>query len=338
VNIDDLVASLPPPPADRELPAHWQIRQELLARIETRQGTRLLLRRFSPLAAAVAVASLVLVAVALQPAPARPAASGRTTRPAGPAAHGHGARGLRPGTRSFRVTAPVSTLVINDARGNVTVSAGAGRSIQVTEQVSHYTGTAPQVTHGITDGTLTLAYRSSNCAGNHSGSCAMVNFTVEVPRSTGVSVSDGAGQTSINDLSGPVRVTDEAGDIRLSALSGSVTAQADSGDVTATAVSSPSLTVTALAGDVTATAMTTPDLSVTAQAGDISAAFSTVPRQVQLTATAGDIRLRLPPGDASYRIMASAVAGDTTIGVPRSSTSADLITATATAGDISIIK
>ncbi|MEW1906895.1 DUF4097 family beta strand repeat-containing protein [Kitasatospora sp. NPDC085895] len=122
----------------------------------------------------------------------------------------------------YRVTEQVRTLVIEGETGDVEVTGGA-TGIEVTEQQT-YRGSAPEASHTVADGTLTLSYRCPD------GDCG-VGYKVRVPAGT------------------VVKVHDSTGSIRLTGLSGEVEARTGTGGITA-ALSSPVVRLAAETGDV----------------------------------------------------------------------------------------
>ncbi len=360
MNIADPLAGLPPLPPGRELPQHWLVRQELLRRIDA--GRPRPLRWLAPLAAAAAVAAITLVAALVLPGAGQhglfrgqqPGSSGLRTQPAA-----GGSTGYQPAqTRRFVITTPVSSLVVTDDQGNVTVTGSDRSSIVVIAQVPAHSGPPmPAWTSHPPHGTLNVGYYPlpSWCTAQPRR-CPSVNFDIQVPRALAVRVIDETGDTSVSRLSGPASVSDAAGNVVMTGLSGrQVTVRAQAGDVHLSAVSSPQvsvadqagnviatassggkLTVRAAAGDVRATGLADPVVNVWDSAGDIFLGFAKVPRQVLAADEAGSIGLALPPGGTAYRIAASAPAGGSVIAVPTSPSSPDVLRATAGAGNISI--
>jgi hypothetical protein len=199
--------------------------------------------------------------------------------------------GTHRATRTYQVSSPVSTVVVADHAGNVTVTGGSGPGVSLTEQVL-YSKTPPVTTRTVSGGTLTVTYTCPTQV------VCGVTYTLVVPRSVALQVTDGAGA------------------IRLGGLAGSVTAKAS-------------------AGFIDATGLTGASASLTTDVGAITASFAAAPATVQAQARVGAITLRVP-GGASYKVTANAHVGKATIGITQSSSSGHVITATADVGAITI--
>lgn len=113
-----------------------------------------------------------------------------------------------------------------------------------------------------------------------------------------------------------LQVTARAGSIRLAGLAGNVTAKAD-------------------VGLINATGLTSASVILTTNVGAISASFTAAPATVRAVARVGAITLHVP-GTASYKIIANAHLGKTTVSAPQNSSSAHAITATTDVGAIVI--
>ncbi len=85
-------------------------------------------------------------------------------------------------TTSYSVSGPVQILLVQAHAGNVDVTGDHSSHVSVTEQIS-YRHTAPQTTHRLSGGTLTL---DSNCP---AGETCGVAYNVRVPSGMTVKVS-----------------------------------------------------------------------------------------------------------------------------------------------------
>src|SRR5258705_12774553 len=113
--------------------------------------------------------------------------------------------------RTFAVSTPLHTLVINDWVGDLHVTGGAGR-VSVTERIS-YRHRLPATTHAVRAGTLTLT-----------GTCPVhqpcdVEYHVRIPRATMVRIDDQVGNIRLAALTGQVIVHTRAGGMALRSLS-----------------------------------------------------------------------------------------------------------------------
>jgi hypothetical protein len=109
----------------------------------------------------------------------------------------------------------------------------------------------------------------------------------------------------------------------------------DSGQAMLVGLSGP-ITITASSADTTAQALRTDDFTAAITSGTLDATFASAPAHIAVTVTSAQASLRLPDTTA-YDVQQQAVSADVQIGVPRSATSAHVIQATATSGEISLI-
>jgi hypothetical protein len=142
-----------------------------------------------------------------------------------------------PGTHKsatvYRITSPVSTVVVISHVGNITVTGGSGSSTSVTEQAT-YSKTRPETTRTISGKTLTVTYTCPTqlvCA---------VAYAVQVPRGVTVRAQASAGAVTLSDLAGNVTATAKVGIIYATGLSGSsVSLTADGGGISASFTAAP---------------------------------------------------------------------------------------------------
>jgi hypothetical protein len=142
-----------------------------------------------------------------------------------------------PGTHKsatvYRITSPVSTVVVISHVGNITVTGGSGSSTSVTEQAT-YSKKRPDTTRTISGKTLTVTYTCPSqlvCA---------VAYTVQVPRGVTVRAQASAGAVTLSDLAGNVTATAKVGIIYATRLSGSaVSLTADGGGISASFTAAP---------------------------------------------------------------------------------------------------
>jgi len=212
-------------------------------------------------------------------------------------------------TRSYSVTGPVQTLVVDAHVGGVHVTGGNSATVSVTEHLT-FRHTVPVTTHRTAAGTLTL---DSNCPAAET--CA-VAYDITVPRPV------------------TVRVSDSVGAIRLSSLSGPVTAHTDAGDIDLASVSGP-INITGQAGSILGQNVSSTQAGLHVTAGTIDVTFSAAPATLTATATAGSVTLRVP-GSVPYAVDASTSVGSVQVGVLNSAGSPHAITAWTTTGSVTI--
>jgi hypothetical protein len=154
-----------------------------------------------------------------------------------------------PGTHKsatlYRISSPVSTVVVISHVGNITVTGGSGSSVSVTEQAT-YSKTPPVTTRTISGKTLTVTYICPSqlvCA---------VAYAIQVPRDVAVQAQA------------------DAGAVRLAGLAGNVTAKAKVGLINATGLSGAAVSLTTDGGGITASFTTAPGtLAAVAHVGAI---------------------------------------------------------------------
>jgi hypothetical protein len=109
-----------------------------------------------------------------------------------------------PGTHKsaivYRISSPVSTVVIISHVGDITVTGGSGSSTSVTQQAT-YSKTPPVTTRTISGKTLTVTYTCPSQV-----VCA-VAYVVQVPRGVTVRAQASAGAVRLSGLAGNVTAT-----------------------------------------------------------------------------------------------------------------------------------
>jgi hypothetical protein len=269
--------------------------------------------RLTPAMAAVAVLLVVAVGLgvnALLRSAGQPDQSGTGPAPAGsspgprPSAVGGGEWSV---TQQYTVTAPVSSMIVKDGAGSVSVAAGSGSEVSVTAKI-YYRTDRPAISHAVSGRTLSLGY--SACA-----DCG-VTFTVTVPRAASVTIDEHTGEVTVANLAGDVSVNDETGMVKLVNLTGDVSVRDGTGEVIATGLSS------ALATFRDGTGM-------------IDVAFNVAPRQVSAVSETGMVAVRVPSG-TTYKVTASSQTGLVDDSVPQSAAATHVITATTRTGMVSV--
>lgn len=161
------------------------------------------------------------------PAPASAQAS--TTSP-GP---GLSVPGTHRSAAVYRISSPVSTVVVISHVGNITVTGGSGSSVSVTQQVT-YSKTPPVTTRAVSGKTLTV---TDSCP---SQVVCAVAYVIQVPRDVTVQAQASAGAVRLAGLAGNVTATAKVGFIDATGLSGtSVSLATDAGGITASFTAAP---------------------------------------------------------------------------------------------------
>lgn len=274
-------------------------------------------------APALAAVAVILVAAAgvgvhalLRPASqpgqpgARPAvAATRTTTAAepstaGPSAVGGGEWSV---TQKYTITAPVSSMIVNDTAGSVAVAGGPGSEVSVTAKI-YYRASRPTVSDTVSGRTLALGYSGCTDCG--------VAFTITVPRAVGVTVHERTGKVTVADLAGNVAVSDDTGMVTVAGLTGDVSVQAGSGGIGGTGLSAARA-------------------SFRDTVGAIDVAFTAPPRLLTAVTDTGMVSVQVPPG-TTYRVNASSQLGLVDDSVPQSPTATHVITASSSIGMVSV--
>ena len=96
-------------------------------------------------------------------------------------------------TQKYAPTARVSSLIVDNTVGSVSVSSGPGSGVSVTAVISYH-ASRPSITHTIRGQALTLGHSACTDCG--------VAFTVTVPRSASVAIHLSTGSVSVAGLAG----------------------------------------------------------------------------------------------------------------------------------------
>jgi len=186
-------------------------------------------------------------------------------------------------TATYRISAPVSTVVVTGHVGNVDISGGSGPGISVTQQAD-YSRTPPTTTRTVSGGTLTVTY---SCPAQV---ICGVAYTLTVPRSVTIKVSTGTGT------------------IRLGELAGNVTAKADVGLISATGLAGASASLTTDAGAISASFAAAPaTIQVSARVGAITLRVpATASYVVSVTAHVGKATVSVPQSPSSAHAITAA--------------------------------
>lgn len=107
-------------------------------------------------------------------------------------------------TNTFEVKDDVSVVEVDSAGGAITVKAGSGQTIKVTE-TSKFTGDKPGRKQSVDGGELVLS--STGCA---SGGCSIA-YTVEIPSTLSVRLDSAGGAIALTGLTGIIDVSSDGG-------------------------------------------------------------------------------------------------------------------------------
>ncbi|WP_020390305.1 DUF4097 family beta strand repeat-containing protein [Kribbella catacumbae] len=195
---------------------------------------------------------------------------------------------LTENTKTSEQTYPVvgTSLSIETRSANLQVQSGDVSQITVHRRIERNAlGSDPKEKYE--DGKLEI--RDSGC-GFLSFGCD-TEYVVTVPRDLSVTIDSSSGDLKVAGLSGSTTLKSSSGGIEARQISGDLSLESSSGDLEATDLSSGSVTGKS-------------------SSGSIQLFFRTAPTKVQLESSSGDVSVRLPAGEESYKVEADTSSGD----------------------------
>jgi hypothetical protein len=202
-----------------------------------------------------------------------------------------------PGTHSstvvYRISSPVSTVIVISHVGDVTVIGGGLTTSATVTQEADYSSSPPVTSRTISGKTLTVTY-----------TCPVqlvcgVAYIIRVPRDVAVQATAGAGA------------------IRLTGLGGRVTAKADVGSIAATALTGAVVSLTTDVGGISATFAAAPTTvqAMTRVGGITLRVPGTASYKVSVDAHLGKATVSIPQNPSSpHAITATADVGSVLVG------------------------
>jgi hypothetical protein len=206
--------------------------------------------------------------------------------------------------RSLTVSSPGGPLLIDGA------PAGPAR----VNGTARYSLVRSTVTEHVAAGGAAVGYGCAVPVGN----CEF-DATVRAPASVPVSASTDGGNVSVTGTAGQVTLSTSGGDVSANQTSGPLSLHTTGGNIQAAQVSSA--TVTATSGG-----------------GNIDIVFSSVPRDVHVSTSGGNVTIALPPNAAGYHVTAGTDGGNVTDAVQQNTSSQNVVTVTTGGGDITIVQ
>src|ERR1700733_981965 len=250
-------------------------------------------------------------------------------------------------------TAPAGTRALTlNVNGQLTIRpAAAGQATLSGTAV--YSLARSKVTESTTSAGTTIGYRCPLPLGN----CEL-DATVTVPPTvTALTANSGGGDATVNGTTGPVKLSTGDGNLSVAHTSGPLALNTGSGSIQVSAVRSPALSASSGDGNIQATGVTSTTITmntdsgsidgsggiatttITASSGDgdVTITFTSVPSNIRVNTNSGNITLLLPRSSAAYHIAANTDQGHVSAGgVPQTSSTAHVITASSGSGDITI--
>lgn len=250
---------------------------------------------------------------------------------------------------SYAAPAGTRAVTMSSSGGQVSVGPTTGDRVTLagTARYSFIRSTFSTQTNG---GDTAMNY---HCAPLPAGNCGL-DATIGVPAGLPVSVSTDGGDATASSLSAPVTLHSDGGDlsashiagpldlstdggnIQLSAISAPLTASTEGGDIGVTGVSSATVTITTSGGNIQATGVMSGLVTASTSGGDIEIVFASVPRDVRVNTSGGNITLVLPAGTEQYNVNAHTDGGTVSDGLSHSSNAPHKISATSGGGDITL--
>jgi S-adenosylmethionine hydrolase len=215
---------------------------------------------------------------------------------------------------SFTVTAPAGLPVtLDDAFGNLTAGHLSGPV-----SLSNNSG---DIDTSDLDGRIQLNDQFGNIwARQLRGTMRMVN---------------NSGDINVFGLTGPIQLNDQFGNINASGLDGSTRLVNNSGDINVSGATGDTQLQDSF-GNIYLTGLAAATVVATNNSGDITLRFATVPTQVNVTDSFGNVTLILPAGAVAYQVHTHDSFGSTSVSVAQSPTSAHVIRVNNNSGDITI--
>jgi hypothetical protein len=249
---------------------------------------------------------------------------------------------------SYTVPASARALTLNVAAGQVLIRQAASGPATIAG-TARYSLIRSTVTERTVGGGTTVGY---HCPILPAGDCEL-DASVTVPAGMPVSANTEGGNATVTGIAGQVTLSSGGGNIAADRTSGPLTLDTSGGNIKATDVTSPTLTATTGGGDIDAAGVSSATISARTSGGNINATgvssttvtassgggnievvFTSVPRDVQVNTSGGNITLVLPHGDTEYNVNAHATGGSVTDGLTQNKLAKNVITATSGGGDI----
>jgi len=231
-----------------------------------------------------------------------------------------------------RYTAPASTksLTVTTDGGQLSLRPTAGRVTLA--GTARYTLIRSTFTARTADGNTALGYR---CVTLPTEDCAL-DATISAPAAMPVTASTAGGNASVAGLTGPVTLSSGGGNLSAGHISGPLSLNTSGGSVQLTAITSPTLTAATGGGNIQATGVSAAAVTARTGGGDIEIVFSSVPRDIQVNTSGGDITLVLPRGTTAYHVIATTSGGSIADSLPQQTSSPNVIAASTGGGNITI--
>lgn len=156
----------------------------------------------------------------------------------------------------------------------------------------------------------------TTCSWATVGISAVSDVSVRVAPGVGAVVGSGAGDVVVTGTRAGVEVSTGAGDVRVEGAAGTVAVDTGVGDVT-------------VGGSLVRAEVDT-------GTGDVGVTSSVAADLVDVDTGVGDVRVRLPAGDAAYEVVTDTGVGETRVGVPQDAGAPRRVLVDAGVGDVTV--
>jgi DUF4097 and DUF4098 domain-containing protein YvlB len=205
-----------------------------------------------------------------------------------------------------------TSLVIDSGSTDVEIHSGDVSQITVTRKIKR-TVFGSEPTDKYRDGRLEL--------GDHGCGFLLFNcqtdYVIVVPKSLKVTAESRSGDLQVSDLPGGAELKSSSGDVEVHRIGGELRLESSSGDLDG--------------HDLTAGKVTTKSSS-----GTVELDFGNVPSAVQVKSSSGDVTIRLPSGDAGYKVETHTSSGHESTTVKTDPASDRSIKADTSSGDVTV--
>lgn len=253
---------------------------------------------------------------------------------------------------NYTVPAGAKSLNVSVASGHLLIKQQTAASQATLTGTARYSLVRSTVTEQTTSSGTTVRY---HCAFPF-GECEL-DATASVPAGLPVTANTDGGNAEVTGTTGAVTLSSGGGDIAAEHAAGTLalktsggniqatdltsatfSADTDGGDIHTDGVRSSLVTVTTSGGNIQATGIAAPTVTATTGGGNIEIDFASVPRDVRVDTSGGNITLVLPRSSATYHVTPHTNGGNVTNSLPQNSSSRNVITATSGGGNITILQ
>lgn len=166
------------------------------------------------------------------------------------------------------------------------------------------------------------------------GNCEL-NATLDVPAGTAVDLTSGGGNLQVSGIASDVTLDSGGGDVSLAGDGATADVTTGGGNVTASDLGGIVRFSTG-GGDVNATGLFAPQVTLESGGGNVTLVFTSVPANLSIVSSGGDISVVLPRGSTRYAITSDPGGGTYRAPVPTDPASSHKISVTSGGGNVSI--